>query len=100
MNKLLYVFKEQWIHRHLIWKLTIYNIKSQYANHYLGVFWNIIQPAMQVLLYYIVFGLGLRGVRGDIGEIPFIIHLISGIFPWLFISQSINSASNSIQSKI
>ncbi|CAM2892700.1 ABC transporter permease [Salinicoccus roseus] len=100
MNKIWDIFKEQWIHRHLIWKLTIYNIKSQYANHYLGVFWNILQPAMQVLIYYVVFGLGLRGDRGDVGEIPFIIYLISGIFPWLFISQGINQASNAIQAQI
>ncbi|TVT28866.1 ABC transporter permease [Salinicoccus cyprini] len=100
MNNVYRIFKEQWIHRHLIWKLTIYNMKSQYANHYLGVFWNILQPAMQILLYYIVFGLGLRGDRGDVGDIPFIVHLISGIFPWLFISQGINGASNAIQSQL
>ena len=100
MGKLYEIFKEQWIHRHLIWKLSIYNIRSQYANHYLGVFWNILQPAMQVLIYYVVFGLGLRGDRGDVGEIPFIMYLISGIFPWLFISQGINSTSNAIQSQL
>ena len=100
MNKLFSIFKEQWDHRNLIWQLTFYNIKSQYANHYLGVFWNILQPAMQVGIYYLVFGLGLRGVRGDVGELPFIIHLISGLFPWLYLSQSVNSSSNSIQNQI
>lgn len=100
MNKIYQIFKEQWMHRHLIWKLAIYNLKSQYANHYLGIFWNILQPAMQVLIYYVVFGLGLRGDRGDIDGLPFIIYLVSGIFPWLFISQSINSASNSIYSQL
>lgn len=100
MYKLFSVFKEQWENKNLIWQLTFYNLKSQYANHYLGVFWSILQPAMQVGIYYLVFGLGLRGVRGDVGELPFIIHLISGLFPWLFLSQAINTASNSIQSQI
>ncbi|WP_271402319.1 ABC transporter permease [Salinicoccus roseus] len=100
MKKVFDIFKEQWTHRHLIWQLSIYQIKSQYANHYLGVFWNILQPAMQVLIYYIVFGMGLRGVRGDIDDIPFIIYLVSGLFPWLFLSQGVNSASNSIQSQL
>ncbi|WP_031547904.1 ABC transporter permease [Salinicoccus luteus] len=100
MKKILDIFKEQWQYRYLIWQLSIYQIKSQYANHYLGVFWNILQPAMQVLIYYVVFGLGLRGDRGDVGDLPFIVHLISGIFPWLFISQGINSASNAIQAQL
>lgn len=100
MNNIFNFFKEQWIHRRLIFGLTIYNLKSQYANHYLGLFWNILQPAMQVGLYYVVFGLGLRGDRGDVGELPFIIHLITGLFPWLFIAGTINSTSNAIQGQL
>lgn len=100
MNKILSIAHEQWIHRKLIWKLAIYRTKSKYANHYLGVFWDILQPALQVLIYYVVFGLGLRGPRSDIDDIPFIIYLISGIFPWLFISSSINSMSNAINGQM
>lgn len=100
MNNIFKFLNEQWIHRRLIIGLTIYSIKSQYANHYLGLFWNLLQPAMQVGLYYVVFGLGLRGDRGDVGELPFIIHLITGLFPWLFISGTINAASNAIQGQL
>lgn len=100
MLKIIDLFKVQWQHRQLIWKLAIYNIKSQYANHYLGAFWNILQPLMQVLIYYVVFGLGLRGDRGDVDGLPFIIYLISGLFPWLYIQQGINGASNAIQSQL
>lgn len=100
MNHVISVFKEQFQNIHLIWKLSIYNMKSQYSNHYLGLFWNILQPLMQVLIYYLVFGLGLRGATAPDAEIPFIVYLISGLFPWLFISQSINSGSNAIQAQI
>lgn len=100
MFKIIEFFKEQWHHRHLIWKLSIYNIKSQYANHYLGAFWNILQPLLQVAIYYVVFGLGLRGDRADVEGLPFIVYLISGLFPWLFIQQGINSASNAIQGQL
>ncbi|WP_411843699.1 ABC transporter permease [Salinicoccus sp. HZC-1] len=100
MNNIFKILKEQWIHRRLIIGLSVYSLKSQYANHYLGLFWNILQPAMQVLLYYVVFGLGLRGERGDVGDLPFIVHLISGLFPWLYISSGINAASGAIQSQI
>ena len=100
MKELLTLFKEQLMHLELIYKLSIYNMKSQYSNHYLGVFWNFLQPLMQVILYYVVFGLGLRGSHQDVVGVPFIIHLISGLFPWLFISQSINAGSTAIHSKL
>src|SRR5699024_12851802 len=100
MNNIFKILKEQWIHRRLIVGLSVYNLKSQYANHYLGIFWNILQPAMQVCRYYVVFGLGLRGDRGDVGDLPFIVHLITGLFPWLFISSNINAASAAIQGQL
>ncbi|ELI4027229.1 ABC transporter permease [Staphylococcus pseudintermedius] len=100
--KILYLLlKEQSDNWSKILQLAIYNMKSQYSNHYLGVFWNILQPMMQVGVYYLIFGLGLRG-GGDrlVDDVPFIIHLISGLFPWLFISQSINSGANAIQANL
>lgn len=100
MKEIIQLFKEQISHIELIYKLAIYNQKIQYSNHYLGIFWNFLQPALQVGLYYLVFGLGLRGSHGDVVGVPFIIHLISGLFPWLFISQSINAGSSAIHSKL
>ncbi|MEE1108203.1 MAG: ABC transporter permease [Macrococcus canis] len=100
MKELFLLFKEQVSHISLIYKLAIYNIKSNYSNHYLGVFWNFLQPLLQVVLYYIVFGLGLRGNKTDVLGVPFIIHLISGLFPWIFISQSIMGGSSAIQSRL
>ncbi|PTE73819.1 ABC transporter permease, partial [Staphylococcus equorum] len=95
------MLKEQFIHKHQILKLAIFNMKSEYANHYLGVFWNIIQPILQLAVYYLVFGLGLRG-GGEkiINGVPFIIHLITGLFPWLFISQGINNGASAIMKNI
>ncbi|PTF94328.1 ABC transporter permease [Staphylococcus chromogenes] len=100
MRAIISIFKEQIINLPKIFKLAIYNMKIQYANHYLGVFWNILQPLLQVIVYYIVFGLGLRGSAGSVMGVPFIVHLISGLFPWLFISQGINSGATAIQQNI
>ncbi|REH78029.1 ABC transporter permease [Staphylococcus felis] len=97
MKSLLEILKEQITNLPKIIKLALYNMKSQYANHYLGVFWNILQPLLQVTVYYIVFGLGLRGSGGSVMGVPFIVHLITGLFPWLFISQGINTGAGAIQ---
>ncbi|MCE5039514.1 MULTISPECIES: ABC transporter permease [Mammaliicoccus] len=95
------IFKEQLNNLPKIFKLAIYNMKSQYANHYLGVFWNILQPILQVAVYYLVFGLGLRGdASAQVVGVPFLVHLISGLFPWLFISQGINTGASAIQGNV
>lgn len=83
----------------LIWKLSRYNLKSEYSNHYLGAFWNILQPLMQVVIYYIVFGMGLRGNAHN-GDMNYLLHLITGLFPWIFISQAINAGSNTIHAQL
>src|SRR5690625_547457 len=100
MNHVLKLLNEQYRSLHLIWKLSLYNIKSEYSNHYLGLFWNILQPLMQAAIYYMIFGLGLRGATAPDADIPFIVYLISGLFPWLFISQAINIGSNSIYTQL
>ncbi|PWZ63785.1 ABC transporter permease, partial [Staphylococcus pseudintermedius] len=71
MRAIIEIFKEQIVNLPKISKLAIYNMKSQYANHYLGIFWNILQPVLQVIIYYIVFGLGLRGSSGLVMGVPF-----------------------------
>lgn len=100
MNHVISLFREQFQNIHLIWKLSIYNVKSEYSNHYLGLFWNILQPLMQAAIYYLIFGLGLRGATAPEAGIPFIVYLISGLFPWLFISQAINVGSNAIYAQL
>ena len=96
MNDFIQIIKEHLKNLPLIIKLTLYSIKSEYAGQKLGIVWAILVPSIQVLIYYIIFGLGLRGDRGLTDGMPFIIYLISGLFPWLFISSSITSGSSSI----
>ena len=100
MKELFELLKIQLNNAKLIIQLAKYNLKIEYSNHYLGMFWNILQPLMQVAIYYVVFGLGLRGSTAPNEEIPFIIHLITGLFPWLFISQAINTGSNALLSQL
>lgn len=100
MKNVFALLKENFENLHLIWKLSLYNIKAQYANHYLGILWAILMPAAQVGVFYVIFGLGLRGDRGDVQNVPFLVYLITGIFAFSFISGCINAASNAISSQI
>src|SRR5699024_7989038 len=100
MNNILFLLKEQWNNRVLILKLSLYNLKSTYARHYLGVFWLILMPILQAAVFWFVFGVGIRKPRGDVGDLPFIVHLLTGIFPWSFVTACVTGGAMAILSKV
>jgi teichoic acid transport system permease protein len=99
MNLVWQVLKEQFLHFNLIFRLSFYEVKGRYKMHYLGAFWQLLTPFIQIGIYWFVFGLGIRG-GSPVGETPFFLWLIAGLVPWLFISPTVTQSSNSVYSKI
>lgn len=93
------VIKEQFQNRDMILRMASLEIKGMYQIHYLGTFWQFLNPAIQIAIYWFVFGLGLRGGEA-VGDTPFFLWLLVGIIPWFFISPSIIQGSNSVHQKI
>ena len=96
------VLKEQIEHFYLIRRLSVYEIKSKNRNNYLGMAWELINPAIQMLIYWFVFStirdrapVELNGV-----EVPFFPWLLAGFFMWVFCQQSIIKGSNSIYTRL
>jgi teichoic acid transport system permease protein len=99
MRFVLQVLNEQLKNVHLIFRLAIYDIKGKYQLHYLGWLWQFLNPAVQVALYWFVFGFGIR--KGSpVGDTPFLIWLLVGLIPWFFIGPSMTQGSNSIYSRL
>ncbi|MDR0138831.1 ABC transporter permease [Metabacillus idriensis] len=93
------IIKEQLVNIHLILRLAIYEVKSKYLMHYLGVFWEFLNPAIQLFVYWFVIGIGIRG-GGDINGFPYFIWLLTGIIPWFFLSRSVSQGSSSVFRKV
>jgi len=70
------------------------NIKTRYLGSYLGITWAFIQPTIQVLIFWFVFQVGFKSVPVD--NFPFILWLVAAMVPWFFISDAIQSGTNSI----
>ncbi|MFB3164815.1 ABC transporter permease [Neobacillus sp. 179-J 1A1 HS] len=99
MRFVLQVLNEQLKNVHLIFRLAVYDIKGKYQLHYLGWLWQFLNPAIQVALYWFVFGFGIR--KGSpVGDTPFLIWLLVGLIPWFFIGPTMMQGSNSIYSRI
>ena len=78
MRAIINILQDQVQHLPLIFRLAMYEIKSKYQMHYLGILWQFLNPFMQVCVYWFVFGIGLRN-GAPVGETPFLIYLLTGL---------------------
>lgn len=99
MKEIITVIKEQFGHIGMIFRMSRYEDKATYQSHYLGLAWQILNPAIQVGIYYLVFGVGVNQRKG-VGGVPFIVWMLLGITCWFYVNQSILGASNSIYKQV
>ena len=84
--------KEVWKIRPMLLGLAKNDFKSRYSGSLLGFLWAFIQPLSMVAIYWFVFKFGLKS--NPVGEVPFILWLISGLIPWMFLSETITAGGN------
>jgi len=93
------VILELYENLYLIFRLSLYEAKSNNSMQYLGFFWELFTPTLQVAVYWFVFGFGIRS-GAPIDGVPFLPWLVSGIVVWFFISPAITTGARSVYSKV
>lgn len=68
-------------------------LRSQQMNTVLGNMWHLLNPILQITVFYVIFGLILEADRGVDNLLPFI---GVGLFPYQFSTASITAGSKSI----
>ena len=95
-NKLFEVnLKEIWDYRDLLTLFVKRNIVTQYKQTILGPLWWLIQPALTVIMYMVVFG-GIAGIPTD--GIPQPLFYLAGVCMWQYFSSCLTSTSNTFVS--
>ncbi len=84
-------FKELWRYRDLCSLFVKRNIITQYKQTVLGPLWWLIQPALTVIMYMVVFG-GIAGIPTD--GVPQPLFYLSGICLWQYFSDCLTKTSN------
>lgn len=72
MSAMMTVIKEQIANFYLIRRLSLYELKSSNNNNYLGMLWELLNPGIQITIFWFVFGYGIRG-GSDVDGVPFFI---------------------------
>ncbi|MDT2738594.1 MULTISPECIES: ABC transporter permease [Enterococcus] len=99
MKEIFEVIKEQFRHLGMIIRMSRYEDKATYQSHYLGLAWQILNPAIQVAIYYLIFGVGISANR-KIDGVPFFGWMLIGITAWFYMNSGVLGASNSIHRQV
>lgn len=83
------LMKDIWHERKLIMVLAKSDFKKKFVGSYLGMFWMFVQPIVSILIYYVVFQLGFKS--NPVDDMPYVLWLMPGIFPWFFFNDALQS---------
>jgi lipopolysaccharide transport system permease protein len=81
-------------YRDLLYFMVWRGIKASYAQSIGGYAWAIIQPAIQVLVFSVIFG-GLIGLDAQTTT-PFVLLTTVAVIPWSYMSSSVGGTSNAL----
>jgi lipopolysaccharide transport system permease protein len=71
--------------------LTIRDITLRYRQTLLGVLWAVLQPILPMVIFTLVFA---RVLRPETGPVPYSLFALSGLVPWMFFANAINTAGS------
>ena len=97
INAIKIVLSENWTNRKRMIRLARYELKAQNNGTLFGFLWNFFNPALQILVFWFVFAIGLQ-VHAPRDNYPYIVWMIVGIIPWFYISAVLQTSTMSIYS--
>ncbi len=87
------VLHELWEYRDLFYFLVWRNIKVLYAQTILGFMWAILNPAIQIIIFTVIFG---KVAKIPTDDIPYLLFVTVAIIPWTYMSESMVMSSQSL----
>ena len=90
-------FHELWEYRGLFFFLVRRDIKLRFQQTVIGFLWIILQPLIQLLIFYILFAVL---VPIPTNGVPYILFFLSGFVIWQFFTQVVNNSAMSLVGNI
>ncbi|MGE3845100.1 MAG: ABC transporter permease [Vicinamibacterales bacterium] len=88
------IFATTWRYRELLWHLVSRNIRVQYKQSILGYAWILLNPISQLVTLSFIFSVVFPAQSQF--EAPFALFLFIGLLPWVFFSNAVSAATESI----
>jgi lipopolysaccharide transport system permease protein len=90
-------FRELWEYKGLLFFLVRRDIKLRFQQTVIGVLWVVLQPLIQMLLFYVIFGVL---VKVPTNGVPFHLFFLSAFVVWQFFNQVVNNSAMSLLGNI
>lgn len=90
-------FRELWDYRGLLFFLVRRDILVRFQQTVAGFLWIILQPLIQLLIFYVIFGVFIRIPTEGV---PYSLFFLSGFVAWQFFTQVVNNSSMSLVGNI
>ena len=87
--------RELYGRRETILYLVSSNLKAGHRNKALGNLWNLLDPLLSLVVYFVVFGLLFQQARGRSGN--YLIYLFVGVLAFRFLDGTVHQAVNCIR---
>ena len=92
-----YVLKENFSNLYRIYCIAKYELLADMRDSKFGLLWNFLSPAIQVLTYWLIFGIAWN--RKPVGDIEYLPWLVIGYGAWWFIQPCITTGCKAVFSK-
>lgn len=86
--------KQIYEYRELLYTFVSKGVRSRYKGSVLGFAWNFAIPLLQLLVFWILFGIIVKVAPP--GDYPFAIFLFTGLLPWNYFAGSLLGGSGAV----
>ena len=90
-------FRELWEYRGLFFFLVRRDIKLRFQQTFIGFFWVVLQPLIQMLIFYVILGILIKVPTNGI---PYHLFFLSAFVVWQFFTQVVNMSAFSLVGNI
>ena len=87
-------FAELWHYRDLLYFLAWRDVKVRYKQAVLGIAWAVLQPAMMMFIFYVIFFVVADTYHNR--DVPYPLFVFTALLPWSFFATAIANAGNSV----
>lgn len=97
-----YVIRENFSNLYRIYSISKYELLADMRDSKFGIVWNFLSPAIQVLTYWLIFGIAWNRKPVEVNGITvsYLPWLVVGYACWWFVQPCITNGCNAIFSKV
>lgn len=86
-------WSDLYVYRGALQSLAWRNVRSRYRQAALGLFWALLQPALQVGVFTLLFGILAKIPSADV---PYPVFVLVGLLPWNLFSKIVSEGAQSL----